>query len=247
MKSGVTRGAWVAFFFMAWLVCVGCHADDDGRSDLEPSAIWYKDSDGDGYSDGSMVNTTKQPREYYSERDLRSLSGDCDDADPLIHPEATETCGDGLDQNCDGRDPECDDDECAGPWYRANLTTYTSYPDPGSEECLEYNGCTWAGYFYGLEGQQTGEWVAAHNIVAVHHKDWGWLGMKTIRLHQDTHDILATVYDLCSDSDCDGCCTENLGGDGYLIDIEHATMERFGSGEGIVEFQVCGANHSGSF
>lgn len=133
---------------------------------------------------------------------------------------------------------------CSGPWYRANLTHYTSYPDPGSEECLKYNGCTWAGQFYGLDGKQTEAWVSSHNIAAVHQKDWGWLGLKQIKLRQGGKEIVATVYDLCSDSDCDGCCTQNLGpinadGARYLIDIESYTKERFGSGDGIVEFQIC--------
>jgi hypothetical protein len=33
--------------------------------------------------------------------------GDCADADPDIYPEAYEICGDGIDQNCDGLNPEC--------------------------------------------------------------------------------------------------------------------------------------------
>ena len=64
-------------------------------------------------------------------------------------------------------------------WNKANLTWYTSWPDPGSEECIEYNGCTWAGYFAGLENQQTEEWVREHNIIAVHEKDWGKYKLKT--------------------------------------------------------------------
>ena len=57
-------------------------------------------------------------------------------------------------------------------WHQANLTWYTSWPEPDSEECIEYNGCTWAGYFAGVEGQMTEEWVSQHNIIAVHEKDW---------------------------------------------------------------------------
>lgn len=129
--------------------------------------------------------------------------------------------------------------DCGSAWYRANLTHYESYPDPGSDECVIYNGCTWAGQFYGLNGVQPESWVMANNIAAVHLKDWGWLGMKNINLRQGSRRITAKVYDGCSDSDCNGCCTANLAGDGYLIDLEKYTMQRFGSGSGIVEFQVC--------
>jgi hypothetical protein len=63
--------------------------------------------------------------------------------------------------------------------------------------------------------------------------------MKVLRLRQGALEITAQAIDLCADADCDGCCSVNLGGDGYLIDIEHHTMARFGSGDGLVEFQVC--------
>ena len=122
-------------------------------------------------------------------------------------------------------------------WHQANLTWYTSWPEPGSEECIEYNGCTWAGYFAGVEGQMTEEWVSQHNIIAVHEKDWKKYKLKTFRLRMNGSTIDAVVYDMCSDSDCDGCCTENAGEIGFLIDIEKYTRERFdGNGDGIVEW-----------
>lgn len=129
--------------------------------------------------------------------------------------------------------------DCGAAWYRANLTNYESYPAPGSDECVIYNGCLWSGYFYGISGKQPESWVMANNIAAVHLKDWSWMGLKTINLRQGTKRITAKVYDACADSDCSGCCTNNLAGDGYLIDLEKYTMQRFGSGSGIVEFQVC--------
>ena len=122
-------------------------------------------------------------------------------------------------------------------WHQANLTWYTSWPEPGSEECIEYNGCTWAGYFAGVEGQMTEEWVKEHNIIAVHEKDWKKYKLKTFRLRMNGSTIDAVVYDMCSDSDCDGCCTENAGDIGFLIDIEKYTRERFdGNGDGVVEW-----------
>ena len=124
-------------------------------------------------------------------------------------------------------------------WNKANLTWYTSWPDPGSEECIEYNGCTWAGYFAGVDGQQTEEWVSEHNIIAVHEKDWDKYKLKTFRLRQKGRTIDAVVYDMCSDEDCDGCCTENAGELGFLIDIESYSCKRLsanGDCDGVVEW-----------
>lgn len=111
-------------------------------------------------------------------------------------------------------------------WNKANLTWYISWPDPGSEECVVYNGCEWAGYFAGLPDQQTEEWVSEHNIISIHEKDWGKYKLKTFWLRQNGRTIDATVYDKCADSDCEGCCTQNAGELGFLIDIESYTCER---------------------
>ncbi|HVJ13807.1 MAG TPA: carbohydrate-binding protein [Polyangiaceae bacterium] len=121
-------------------------------------------------------------------------------------------------------------------WRSANLTWFTSYPDPGSEECLEYNGCTWAGQFAALSGTQPIEWVQANNIAAVHSKDFAAYKLKTLRIRQGSKQIDAKVYDMCSDSDCSGCCTANSSSTGFLIDLESFTKERFGSGSGTVEW-----------
>jgi hypothetical protein len=123
-----------------------------------------------------------------------------------------------------------------GQWRKANLTWYESYPDPGSEECTKYNGCQWAGLFAGLNGRQTEAWVASHNIAAVHGKDFAQYRSKTLRLRQGSREIDVTVYDMCADSDCDGCCTKNSRQTGFLIDIEKYTAARFGARSGIVEW-----------
>ncbi len=121
-------------------------------------------------------------------------------------------------------------------YRRANLTNFTSYPDPGSEECVEFNGCMWAGQFAFVEGQQPESWVMSHNIAAVHSRDAGTYQLKTLRLRKDGRQIDVTVYDMCADSDCSGCCTANSRETGFLIDIERYTAERFGVGDGIVEW-----------
>lgn len=127
-------------------------------------------------------------------------------------------------------------------WKKANLTNYTSYPDPGSEECIKYNGCEWAGYFAFVNGKQSESWVKNNNIIAVHSKDANAYKLKTLRLRQGSKTIDAIVYDMCSDSDCNGCCTENARETGFLIDVEKYTMQRFGSGDGIVEWTCLDCN-----
>ena len=111
-------------------------------------------------------------------------------------------------------------------WNKANLTWYISWPDPGSEECVVYNGCEWSGYFAALSDQQTEDWVREHNIISIHEKDFGKYKLKTFRLRQNDRTVDAVVYDKCADSDCDGCCTKNAGELGFLIDIESYTCER---------------------
>ena len=162
-----------------------------------------------------------------------------------IESSATAESSETIASSESGTEPESSaaiESSASGPvadtvWNRANLTWYTSWPEPGSEECEDYNGCTWAGWFAGLEEQQTEEWVSEHNIIDVREKDWKTYKLKTFRLRKNGHTIDATVYDMCSDSDCDGCCTENAGKIGFLIDIESYTRKRFNNyGSGIVEW-----------
>jgi hypothetical protein len=121
-------------------------------------------------------------------------------------------------------------------WHRATLTYYTAYPEPGSEECVFYNGCAAPGVFAALDEKKPESWVKAHNIASVHSRDFPRYKLKTLRLRQDSHQIDVTVYDMCADSDCSGCCSENLGDTGFLLDLESYTVARFGTSEGVVEW-----------
>jgi hypothetical protein len=124
-------------------------------------------------------------------------------------------------------------------WHTANLTNYESYPAPGSPECIDFNGCEYQGKFAFLDGTMSESWVQANNIAAIHSKDAGIYKLKTLRLRQGSNEIDVKVYDQCSDSDCNGCCTDNAyaNGQSFLIDIEKYTMGRFGPGSGIVEWR----------
>jgi hypothetical protein len=125
---------------------------------------------------------------------------------------------------------------------KANMTNFTSYPDPGSEECIKFNGCMWAGQFAALDGKQPLEWVKSHNIAAVHERDFNKYKLKTLRLKKGGKQIDVVVYDECADSDCDGCCTQNARSTGFLIDIESFTADRFGVGDGVVDWTCLDCN-----
>jgi len=83
-----------------------CDLEDNDCDGLIP-----EDADGDGYVDGELQECIDD----WPAEDL-----DCDDADPDVHPDATEECVDEVDNDCDGlvdgEDPDCfepDDDDSA--------------------------------------------------------------------------------------------------------------------------------------
>lgn len=92
-RRGVICKRCIAFVLMLWctgIFSIGLAEENSEILEFLPSilsAVKNRDSDGDGYS---------------------RRQGDCADNVPAIHPGATEICGDGVDQNCDGHDLECE-------------------------------------------------------------------------------------------------------------------------------------------
>ncbi len=80
----------------------GVDNDCDGLTDgADTGAIggstWYADQDGDGHGDfSSSVQACSAPAGYVSAGD------DCDDENAAVYAGASEICGDGLDNDCDG-------------------------------------------------------------------------------------------------------------------------------------------------
>ena len=69
---------------------------DGGIDEGITTNLWFLDTDGDGFGTNSLVQYDCQQPPGYT-----SSGGDCDDADPLIHPNAIEICN-LVDDNCDG-------------------------------------------------------------------------------------------------------------------------------------------------
>lgn len=75
---------------------------DDTNAEINPLTDWYKDADGDLYSDGTTVtDQCIRPASHFLASELTATSGDCDDSLSSVHPGLTEIC-DGLDNDCNG-------------------------------------------------------------------------------------------------------------------------------------------------
>lgn len=84
--------------------------DYDCMLDDETLRYWVTpDADGDGYGQGTpMCAGPVVPEGYLRLTVADTAMQDCNDDDPAIHPEATDTWGDGPDSDCDDSDhPRC--------------------------------------------------------------------------------------------------------------------------------------------
>ncbi len=104
--------------------------DEDSAVDAAP---WYEDLDGDDFGNAAVVDfACDQPSGY------AAVSGDCDETDSTINPDADEYC-DGADNDCDGVTDEGDALD-ADTWYAD--TDGDEYGDAGSSQtaCSEPTG-----------------------------------------------------------------------------------------------------------
>jgi hypothetical protein len=146
---------------------------------------------------------------------------------------------------------------CPDGYTLAEWTTYTSFPDccpetsrnPASPtfnpladrtECGDYSGCEYMGQFAyvyppaildsTIYPNQVFDWVKSHNLVALfdgngNNDRWARRMLRLLATDEQTADVL--VADTCADSDCDGCCSQNMNQQTkYLIDIEYWTLQQ---------------------
>jgi len=85
------------------------HADNDCDELVDDDPIdpitWYLDADNDGFG-----NPDAWAVACFEEAGVASNGDDCDDDDPLVNPAAAEIWYDGIDQDCDRRDDDRDED-----------------------------------------------------------------------------------------------------------------------------------------
>ncbi|MCB9685724.1 MAG: hypothetical protein H6735_11850 [Alphaproteobacteria bacterium] len=98
-------------FFGAQETCDPGDQNCDGDDDLGAynAATFYVDADGDTWGDTPVRSCNVSPPPGSVTRD-----GDCNDNQSLIHPNAADPCGDGIDSDCNGADG---DDATIRPWF----------------------------------------------------------------------------------------------------------------------------------
>ena len=105
--------------FVLWLA-IGCGAGAKDVSEADAStdtntvdddcadgpSAWHPDADGDGWGDPAGEEwSCGQPPDHVAD------ASDCDDARAEVSPDAVETCGNGLDDDCEGGDEACEEED----------------------------------------------------------------------------------------------------------------------------------------
>lgn len=112
-------------------------ANEDGALGC---ADYYTDEDEDGVGGGSSECACQVPGEGWV-----TQPGDCNDTDENVNPDATEVCGDAVDQDCSGEDLSCPPDHYSGTQSVDDGYLWKAYGDGESEfglttAVLDFNG-----------------------------------------------------------------------------------------------------------
>jgi len=108
----------------------------DGQidDDAPGASLWYVDNDGDGYGDASISKTAcTQPVGFVSS------DTDCNDQNNTVHPNGTEVCFNGLDDDCSG-DADGSDAVNAITWYLDFDTDGHGDPNSSINSCTQPQG-----------------------------------------------------------------------------------------------------------
>lgn len=102
-----TQNRAIVFAFVIATIAISssCGGGSKNRDIVEqslPQSTWYKDADGDSYSDGTSILASERPAGYFLASELTATSGDCNDLEASAHPGGTEVDADGIDQDCNG-------------------------------------------------------------------------------------------------------------------------------------------------
>ncbi len=103
---------------------------DDDDPEVSEAMTWYADGDGDGWGGASTASACALPSGF------SSVGGDCDDADPSVHPDAVELCNE-QDDDCDG---DVDEGQDLPTWYLDADQDGYGDDDSASQACTAPDG-----------------------------------------------------------------------------------------------------------
>ncbi len=99
--------------------CTGCSGDTDADTDT--------DTDTDADSDADTDTGTADPNDVDNDGDgYTENGGDCNDADASVCPGATDTAGDGIDQDCSGADASSSDPYADYTWVDGDSLCFST-------------------------------------------------------------------------------------------------------------------------
>jgi surface protein len=123
----------------------GCSTIAEVQTACQPLLTFYQDNDNDGYGNTNVTTQATTPPSGYV-----AIDGDCDDNNANIYPGATEICGDGIDNNCDGNI----DEACIN--FTPFITTWKT-DNPGTSNATSITIPTiGTGYIYDLDWNNDG-------------------------------------------------------------------------------------------
>ncbi len=122
----------------------GLDNDCDGNVDLDdPGCIPCEDNDGDGYGDPASESCTYPGM-------------DCNDSDADVNTGVTETCGNGIDDNCNGL-TDTEDPACGGAGLLPDTNQSVCYNNSSEITCPSPGTS-----FYGQDAQYDGNQPSYH-------------------------------------------------------------------------------------
>ncbi len=225
-------------------LCDGLDNDCDSGVDEGALNTWYADADADGYGDaGSSVEACSAPSGTVGN------TGDCDDGDAAVSPDADELCN-GVDDDCDGVVDE-DDAIDADTWYLDHdadgfgTTSYStaacSQPSgyvADDTDCSDYDGAVYPGateYCNGVDDDCDGstDEDSAVDVVSWYLDDdgdgYGVSSTSAVACDQPSGYASADLDEDCDDSDAsfnpgehDSCDGLDQDCDGVVDDDAHA-------------------------
>jgi hypothetical protein len=92
-----------------WIATTNGLDCNDNDVNVWIATMWFKDGDSDGWYISQL--SCSSPGAGWSTTPQTQL-GDCNDANNTIYPSATEICGNGIDEDCNGSDLPCGGGNC---------------------------------------------------------------------------------------------------------------------------------------